>query len=253
MTYPPGSGSGDNPNNNQSENNNPQEGFQSQGQYGQGQYGQDSFNQAGAAQPYGSAGESGSAGTAGTSPTDAAGTQGFQETRAYADPSSYGAHNQGASQPQFGQGLPPYGSYANQAYPTPVQSQESFFGALFDFTFTKYATPSVAKILYVLLMVGVAVFSLLLLVLLLVGSTKEDGGMILLILGVPLIAIGAVAALALYRVYLEMAVGLIRTSESVQRIDERQDVQMRQQYAQQGGQGYDGQAFGGQGQSFYGG
>ena len=47
-------------------------------------------------------------------------------------------------------------------------------------------------------------------------------GILAFVLGVPLLVLTALAGLALYRIYLEVAVSIIRTSQSVQAIDARQ-------------------------------
>lgn len=129
---------------------------------------------------------------------------------------------------QYNQGMPAYPAGGN-AYATngTGTSNDSFFKALFDLSFTRYVTPSVAKVLYLLLMIVVGLFTLLGLFGVLIGSFSEDGSPILLLIGLPLIVVGAVAMLAMYRVYLEVAVSLIRTSQSVQSIDERQERQLQ--------------------------
>lgn len=158
-------------------------------------------------------------------------------------------YNQGYDQ-GYNQDFGQQGQYAQ--YPHSDQplvnnsNKDSFFGALFDLSFTKYATPSVVKVLYILLMVVVCLFVLLGAIGILVGAFSEDGpGIFGLIIGLPLLALGAIAALATYRVGLEVAVVLIRTSQSVQSIDERQERQLQSQSGNSG--------FGNGGSSYFGG
>lgn len=107
--------------------------------------------------------------------------------------------------------------------PTPSAERDSFFGALFDFSFQRYATPSVARVLYLLVFIAVGVLGLLTIVGLIGGLFSGTGaGILAFVIGVPFVVLFAVAGLALYRVYLEVAVSLIRTSQSVQAIDARQ-------------------------------
>lgn len=139
------------------------------------------------------------------------------------------------------QGFPAYTGGNNQM--NTGANKDSFFSALFDMSFTKYVTPSVVKVLYLLLMIVVGLFTLIAVLGTFAGSFSEDGSPILLIIMIPLIIVGAIAYLAIYRIVLEVAVSMIRTSQSVQSIDERQERQLQQ------GQGGYGQGSG----SYYGG
>nr|WP_084588090.1 DUF4282 domain-containing protein [Corynebacterium auriscanis] len=98
--------------------------------------------------------------------------------------------------------------------------KDSFFGALFDFSFTKYATPSVVKAVYILAMVGIGFFLFIGVIALLIGLTQDGGAFGLLLL--PLLVVGGLFYLAMIRVGLEVSTAIIRTSQSVQSIDERQ-------------------------------
>ncbi|MCX2163399.1 DUF4282 domain-containing protein [Corynebacterium auriscanis] len=149
----------------------------------------------------------GSHATDGYNPNDN-GAAGFNQNYA-----GYGAQQQG--NPQFG-------AYPNQAPgfgQTGVQ-KDSFFGALFDFSFTKYATPSVVKAVYILAMVGIGFFLFIGVIALLIGLTQDGGAIGLLLL--PLLVVGGLFYLAMIRVGLEVSTAIIRTSQSVQSIDERQ-------------------------------
>lgn len=106
----------------------------------------------------------------------------------------------------------------------------SFFGALFDFSFRRYVTPSVAQVLYMVLFVviGVAAGLALLGAVSVFFSGQPLGfSLLVFVLAVPPIVLITVAVLALSRVYLEVAVSLIRTSQSVQAIDARQEQRLR--------------------------
>lgn len=140
------------------------------------------------------------------------------------------AYNQAYNQP-YNQA---YDQSSFGAYPAGQQTQaqhgsnqDSFFKSLFDFSFTKYVTPSVVKVIYALLFVLVALISIVGLFLIL-ASLTQDGGIFVFIVGLPVIIVGAVVTLAFYRVGLEVAVSLIRTSQSVQSIDQRQAQQEQQ-------------------------
>ncbi|WP_311488701.1 DUF4282 domain-containing protein [uncultured Corynebacterium sp.] len=106
----------------------------------------------------------------------------------------------------------------------------SFLGALFDFSFRRYVTPSVAQVLYMVLFVviGVAAGLALLGAVSVFFSGQPLGfSLLVFVLAVPPIVLITVAVLALSRVYLEVAVSLIRTSQSVQAIDARQEQRLR--------------------------
>nr|WP_255463672.1 MULTISPECIES: DUF4282 domain-containing protein [Corynebacterium] len=100
--------------------------------------------------------------------------------------------------------------------------KDGFFAALFDFSFTRYVTPSVVKVLYTLLMVVIGLFVLLAVIGLIVAMSQDGSSAVAAIIFLPLVILGAIAWLAFYRVGLEVAVSIIRTAQSVQSIDERQ-------------------------------
>lgn len=182
------------------------------GQYGQGQYG--SYGQ------------------------DQFGQDQFGQQDQYSQPSSYGQPgqydtnqydtNQFGQQEPWGQQNQPQGAAGFQAYPNQQMANstgtenDGFFSALFDFSFTRYATPSVVKVLYILLMIVVGLFVLLAVIGFLAAMAQDASAIVLVLIGIPLVLLGAVAWLAFYRVGLEVAVSIIRTAQSVQSIDERQ-------------------------------
>lgn len=85
----------------------------------------------------------------------------------------------------------------------------SFFGALFDFSFNRFITPSIIKVLYIL---GLVAIVLGYLVALIGGFTAST------VLGVVILIFGPVLALlylALWRVTLEFYYAVVRMSEDI--------------------------------------
>lgn len=195
-----GYGAGDNGSlNNGSGQDQTQDYSQGFGQYGQDQFGQqDQYSQPGA----------------------------YGQTGQY-DTNQFGQDQFGQQEP-WGQQDQPQGAAGFQAYPNQQMAnstgadQDGFFAALFDFSFTRYATPSVVKVLYILLMIVVGLFVLLAIIGFLAAMAQDASAIVLVLIGIPLVLLGAVAWLAFYRVGLEVAVSIIRTAQSVQSIDERQ-------------------------------
>lgn len=165
------------------------------------------------------------------------GSNGYNQAGSSADETSaFGGQGQqpGFNNPNMGYGAPQQGFQNNDnpqfgAYPTNDQNtgygqvgtkKDSFFSALFDMSFTKYATPSVVKMVYILAMLGIGLFVLLGLIAALIGMTQDGGAIMLLV--IPLILVGGLFYLAMVRVGLEVSISMIRTSQSVQSIDERQ-------------------------------
>lgn len=136
--------------------------------------------------------------------------------------------NQFGQQEPWGQQNQPQGAAGFEAYPNQQMAnstgadKDGFFSALFDFSFTRYVTPSVVKVLYILLMIVVSLAVLLVIIGLLAAMAQDASAIILALIGFPLVLLGAVVWLAIYRVALEVAVSIIRTAQSVQSIDERQ-------------------------------
>ncbi|WP_408926047.1 DUF4282 domain-containing protein [Corynebacterium sp. YSMAA1_1_F7] len=163
-------------------------------------------------------------------------SQGFgqYDSSQFSQQDPYGQTDQTAQYDQFGQadqynqtaqpqGAPGFAAYPNQQMAnTTGVDKDGFFSALFDFSFTRYATPSVVKVLYVLLMIVVVLFLLLILIAGLAALTEDGSAILVLLIGLPLAGLGGIAWLAFYRVGLEVAISVIRTAQSVQSIDERQ-------------------------------
>ena len=127
------------------------------------------------------------------------------------------------------QGQPQYRSQHGQAaghpgqvtagYPDPAvqaASSKSFIGSLFDFGFTSFVTPTVVKVLYVLIVIvlgvsglGFAVTAFL---------VNKILGIFVLVVVAPLIFI---ISLALYRIVLELFIVIFRIAEDLRAIRNR--------------------------------
>ena len=98
-----------------------------------------------------------------------------------------------------------------------------FFSALFDFSFRKYATPSIVKIVYILVTVVMVLGDLVWTITGAAGVFDVDPGLgvLFLLLGVPFILVALVLQLALFRVLLEASLALIRSAQSLQNLEQR--------------------------------
>ncbi|MFD6728440.1 DUF4282 domain-containing protein [Corynebacterium xerosis] len=98
-----------------------------------------------------------------------------------------------------------------------------FFSALFDFSFRKYATPSIVKIVYILVTVVMVLGALVWTITGAAGVFDVDPGLgvLFLLLGVPFILVALVLQLALFRVLLEASLALIRSAQSLQNLEQR--------------------------------
>lgn len=85
----------------------------------------------------------------------------------------------------------------------------SFFGALFDFGFNHFVTPSIIRVLYILGLIGIALGYLFFVVVAFLASPAQ--GILTLLLG----AIAAIVYLAFLRMMLEFYVAVIRMSEDI--------------------------------------
>lgn len=117
--------------------------------------------------------------------------------------------------PTGGPGEPPYGSGDR---PLRADEVKGFFGSLFDFSFRSFITGRLIRVLYVLGMIGLALWSLTWLVSALVS---QDGGLILLgLVGAPL---AFLFGLIYIRVLLELIIVIFRIGEDVRTIASRRD------------------------------
>ncbi|MGH3427486.1 MAG: DUF4282 domain-containing protein [Pseudonocardiaceae bacterium] len=108
----------------------------------------------------------------------------------------------GPDQPQYpgGPGVPP---------PAWQPQAKGFFAALFDFGFNHFVAPSIIRVLYVLGLIGIALYYLVLVVLGFLGGAAQ--GLITLLFGL----IISVVLLAFWRVTLEFYLSVVRMSEDI--------------------------------------
>lgn len=125
-------------------------------------------------------------------------------------------------------GYPGYSGYPTNGAigaPDPVGDGRDvgFFSALFDFSFRKYATPSIVKIVYILVTVVMVLGALVWTITGAAGVFDVDPGLgiLFLLLGVPFILIALILQLALFRVLLEASLALIRSAQSLQNLEQR--------------------------------
>ncbi|MGN0095633.1 MAG: DUF4282 domain-containing protein [Corynebacterium sp.] len=149
------------------------------------------------------------------------GDNGEYRANRWSNPSG-GASNQGSGYPSFS-AQPQPGPGAYTAAPGGGTNQDSFFSALFDFSFTRYATPSIIKFAYALgfafialLWVGYVLFAL-------IAPTSEFGvgGFVLGLFGVIILTVGMLFMLMSLRMMLEFYLSNIRIAQSAQSIDQR--------------------------------
>jgi hypothetical protein len=112
---------------------------------------------------------------------------------------------------------PPTGSPGQPQYPGGVSGPppawqphaKRFFGALFDFSFNYFVTPSIIRVLYVLGLIGIALTYLSFVVYSFIYSVTQ--GLITLLFGL----VVAFIYLALWRVTLEFFLAVVRMSEDI--------------------------------------
>lgn len=110
-----------------------------------------------------------------------------------------------------------------QPQPQPVQKNPGLFGALFDVSFRHFATPHIARIVYILVMIVIAVGALggLISAFALMASRQPAVGFFVLVL-TPLVAL---LQLALARMAIELFVAMTHTAEEITRL--REDLTRR--------------------------
>lgn len=121
--------------------------------------------------------------------------------------------------PPYGQpptGQPPASGSGYTAYPSgpgpamPAAGRKGFLGALFDFSFTSFVTPTIVKFVYILITIGLALAYLLLVIVGFAGDTPAAGVVVLLLGWIPFLVY-----LALARMTLEFYFALVRMSEDI--------------------------------------
>src|SRR5580692_6698477 len=194
---------------------------------------------AGSADAYGAGAPTGSYGTGGRAPggygAGSAGSYGAGQAGAYGagapDPFSanpagaYGAGSAGAygagAANAYGAGMADAGTGRPGAEPpTGVRHQtagsKGFLSSLFDFGFTSFVTPTVIKVLYVLIMIGTVLSALAFTIAAFKASPIFGIGV--LVIGDPLFII---IVMAFYRIILEFFVVIFRVAEDIRAIRER--------------------------------
>jgi hypothetical protein len=118
----------------------------------------------------------------------------------------------GYPQPGYPQpGYPQQGPYGGPPVGGPQGEARGFFSALFDFSFTTFATPVVVKVVYI---VGIIVLALGWVGAVVVGFSRSPAvGLAALLLG----GLAAFFYLVLLRVTLELYYAIVRMSEDVHR------------------------------------
>lgn len=112
---------------------------------------------------------------------------------------------------------PPPGSPGQSQYPggtgAPPPSRglqaKGFFGALFDFSFDHFVTPSIIRVVYVLGLIGIALTYFMFVIISFQGGAAQ--GLLTLLFGL----IIAFAYLAFWRVMLEFFLAVVRMSEDI--------------------------------------
>lgn len=110
---------------------------------------------------------------------------------------------------QQGYGQQGYG-YPAAPPVAPAATGKDFFAALFDFSFSTFVTPSIIKVLYILITVFIGLGYFLFVIT--SFSQSALAGLAVLVLG----AVGAILYLALARVFLEFYMAVFRLSDDVQ-------------------------------------
>lgn len=133
-----------------------------------------------------------------------------------------GDHNARTGYPDYS-GYPATGIGTGTGTGNGTGRDAGFFSALFDFSFRKYATPSIVKIVYILVTVVMVLGALVWTITGAAGVFDVDPGLgvLFLLLGVPFILVALVLQLALFRVLLESSLALIRSAQSLQNLEQR--------------------------------
>lgn len=133
-----------------------------------------------------------------------------------------GDHNARTGYPDYS-GYPATGIGTGTGTGNGTGRDAGFFSALFDFSFRKYATPSIVKIVYILVTVVMVLGALVWTITGAAGVFDVDPGLgvLFLLLGVPFILVALVLQLALFRLLLEASLALIRSAQSLQNLEQR--------------------------------
>ncbi|MFC0358527.1 hypothetical protein CYJ76_05345 [Kytococcus schroeteri] len=128
---------------------------------------------------------------------------------------------------------PSHGGPAGQSSPTgtepagapnPFSKESGFFSALTDLRFTKFVTPKVVSVVYVLMAVAIAIGLLMWTIIAFATMATGDGEASAILIGLVMLVAGPIVALlylVLARVSLEGMVAVIRIAEDVAAIRRR--------------------------------
>ncbi|OYN84124.1 DUF4282 domain-containing protein [Parenemella sanctibonifatiensis] len=196
-------------------------GPRSQDNFGQSGYGQGGYDQ----------NQNQGQNPGGYSPNPGQGSYGQPSASGFESASQYPSSAASASYPsdQGGYGQQPAPSsnpYAASMYNSPVGGEdddldENPFTAMFDFSFQKFATPSLIKIAYILWIVLSALGALSYVGIIFIGMAVNDQaglGILLSLLALVGFAIGFFLYTALIRMSLEALIATVRTAQEVRKI-----------------------------------
>lgn len=115
------------------------------------------------------------------------------------------------------------GAYPAVPAPQPPAGQDSFWSALFDFSFTRYATPSIIRFAYALGFAFIALVWVAYVCFVVFGLAHElgAGGLLLGLILAVVVTLGALFALMSMRMMLEFYLSNIRIAQSAQRIEQQ--------------------------------
>ena len=109
-------------------------------------------------------------------------------------------------------------------------NRDQLFSSLFDFGFTRYATPSIVKIAYALGVIALGLAWLVAIITVLFGMAVGDAGagdFILGLVGLVLLTVWMVFLLMLLRMGLENFLSNVRIAQATQAMDYRQAVEQQ--------------------------
>lgn len=144
----------------------------------------------------------------------------YQRPGSGPDPSWSSQPSYGGSQPSYGGSQPPNYGYGSPQQPAPGSpANAGGLKSLFDFSFNTYATPSIIRIVYILLtvLIGLGTLAFFIAGLSQLGNSRTAGSGIVMILIAPL---GGLVYLAIARISLEASVALVRAATELKVIRE---------------------------------
>lgn len=98
--------------------------------------------------------------------------------------------------------------------------QKNFFAELFDFSFSEFITPKLVKVLYILAIIGIALYAAFGLY----SAFAYSDGFASTLLALVLVPIGALVMLILARFYMELLLVIFRIADNVDKIAKKSGV-----------------------------